>query len=220
MEHMRNQVGLDMIGAQPAAGDVSSTGWRQQLPVLVGRRVVLRELRASDAASLHALLATEEVARFISAPPTTVEGFERFIAWTHRQRAAGSYVCFAVTVSGFDTAVGIVQIRQLEASFGTAEGGAAIGSAFWGSGVFQESAELALDFAFDTLGTHRIEARATVLNGRGNGALVKLGAVQEGVLHGSFVCGGKYLDQALYAILEAEWRASRRLSEFTPARVN
>jgi ribosomal-protein-alanine N-acetyltransferase len=209
-----------MAGFQPAAGDVSTTDWRQQLPVLSGRQVVLRELRASDAASLHALLATEEVARFISSPPTTVEGFERFIAWTHRQRAAGSYVCFAVTVSGFDTAVGIIQIRQLEASFGTAEWGFAIGSAFWGSGVFQESAELALGFGFDTLGIHRVEARAAVLNGRGNGALLKLGAVQEGVLRSSFLCRGEYLDQALYAILETDWRASHRLSELSAARVH
>ena len=69
--------------------------WRQALPVLTGSMVTLRELRLSDAPSLLAMLSTEEVARFISPPPTTVEGFERFIAWTHRERAAGNYVCFA-----------------------------------------------------------------------------------------------------------------------------
>ena len=60
---------------------VVSTDWRQGLPTLRGRQVVLRELRASDAASLFALLTTEEVARFISPPPSTVAGFERFIDW-------------------------------------------------------------------------------------------------------------------------------------------
>ena len=78
---------------------------------------------ASDAASLCALLTTEEVSRFISPPPTTVEGFERFISWTLRQRVAGTYVCYAVTLRGFDTAIGIIQVRQLEAGFGTAEWG-------------------------------------------------------------------------------------------------
>jgi ribosomal-protein-alanine N-acetyltransferase len=197
-----------------------SNDWRTGLPALNGRRVALRELRASDAVSLHALLATEEVARFISEPPTTVEGFEQFIAWTHRQREAGSYVCFAITALGFDTAVGIVQIRQLGASFETAEWGFAIGSAFWGSGAFQECAELALAFGFDTLGIHRLEARAAVLNGRGNGALLKLGAVQEGVLRKSIRCHGEYLDQALYALLEADWRASRRPGERSGSRVH
>src|SRR5262249_9793139 len=150
-----------------------SSDWREGLPTLSAGQVVLRELHASDAASLFALLTTDEVSRFISPPPSTLEGFEKFIAWTLRQRAEGRYICFAVTLKGFDTAIGIFQVRQLEGGFQNAEWGFAIGSAFWGTGVFGASAELVMDFAFDTLGVHRLEARAAVFNGRGNGALVK-----------------------------------------------
>ena len=198
-----------MVEEQPAAGQVISSDWQRQLPVLTGQTVTLRELRTSDAASLFAMLTTEEVSRFISPPPTTVEGFERFIAWTHRQRTAGSYACFAVTVQGFDTAIGIFQVRELEPGFGAAEWGFAIGSPFWGTGAFQEGAELVLGFAFETLGVHRLEARCAVRNGRGNGALKKIGAVQEGVLRKAFLKNGEYLDQALYAIVEDDWRASK-----------
>jgi ribosomal-protein-alanine N-acetyltransferase len=189
----------------PAPAAVLSSDWRTGLPVLMGAQVVLRELRASDAASLFALLTAEEVARFISPPPTTVEGFERFIAWTLRQRAVGSYVCFAVTLLGSDTAVGIFQVRQLEPGFGMAEWGFALGSAFWGSGVFQDSATLVLDFAFGTLGVHRLEARAAVQNGRGNGALLKMGAVPEGRLRQSFLRHGQCHDQVLYGLLAEDW---------------
>jgi RimJ/RimL family protein N-acetyltransferase len=188
------------------ASEITTSDWRQNLPVLTSQQVVLRELRLSDAASLFAMLTTEEVSRFISPPPSTVEGFERFIAWTHRQRASGTYVCFAVTLKGFDTAVGIFQVRELEAGFGTAEWGFAIGSPFWGTGVFQEGATLVADFAFGVLGVHRLEARAAVRNGRGNAALQKIGAVQEAVLRKSFLRNGEYLDQVLYAIVEDEWR--------------
>jgi [ribosomal protein S5]-alanine N-acetyltransferase len=173
--------------------------------VLTGAQVVLRELRASDAAALFAMLTSEEVARFISPPPTSVDGFERFIAWTLRQRSVGSYVCFAVTVAGSDTAVGIFQVRQLEPGFGTAEWGFALGAAFWGTGVFQDGATLVLDFAFGTLGVHRLEARAAVKNGRGNGALLKMGAVAEGRLRKSFLRHGQFLDQVLYALLDEDW---------------
>ena len=59
--------------AAPAIdADVVTTDWRQRLPVLSGLGVTLRELRESDAASLCALLTTEEVSRFISPPPSTV----------------------------------------------------------------------------------------------------------------------------------------------------
>jgi RimJ/RimL family protein N-acetyltransferase len=192
------------------ASAVVSTDWKQGLPVLCGSQVVLRELRASDAASLFTLLTTEEVARFISPPPTTVEGFEKFIAWTIRQRTAGTYACFAVTLKGYDTAIGIFQVRETEPGFGTAEWGFAIGSAFWGTGVFRQGAELVLEFVFETLGVHRLEARAAVLNGRGNGALHKVGAVQEGVLRKSFLRDGRYLDQVLYAIVDDDWRVMRK----------
>ena len=205
MEKMPYRPELDTV-QMPTADQVTTTDWQQRLPVLAGRQVVLRELRTSDAPSLLAMLTTEEVSRFISPPPTTLEGFERFIAWTHRMRTAGTYACFAVTVQGYDTAIGIFQVRELEPGFGAAEWGFAIGSEFWGTGVFQEGAELVLTFAFDTLGVHRLEARCAVQNGRGNGALRKIGAVQEGLLRKSFLKNGEYLDQMLFAILEEDWR--------------
>jgi ribosomal-protein-alanine N-acetyltransferase len=177
--------------------------------VLTGKTVVLRELRLSDAAALHALLSTEEVSRFISPPPTTVDGFERFIAWTLHQRIAGAYVCYAITLKGYDTAIGIIQIRARDLDFGTAEWGFAIGSAFWGTGVFGASAELVLDFVFGTLEAHRLEARASLQNRRGQGALLKLGAVKEGVLRNALRRGNEVFDQALYTILDEEWRAHR-----------
>jgi [ribosomal protein S5]-alanine N-acetyltransferase len=206
---------LDLRVMQPSVGQVVTSDWQRGLPVLTGEHVRLRELRASDAPSLFSLLTTQEVARFISPPPSTVEGFEKFIAWTLRQRTAGTYACFAVTLKGFDTAIGIFQVRETEPGFGTAEWGFAIGSPFWGTGVFEESAQLVLEFAFDTLDVHRLEARAAVRNGRGTGALLKLGAVPEGVLRKSFLRNGEYLDQVLYAIVEDDWRASRDTSAQT-----
>jgi ribosomal-protein-serine acetyltransferase len=114
-----------------------------------------------------------------------------------------------VTVGGSDTAIGIFQLRQLEPGFGSAEWGFAIGSPFWGTGVFKEGAELMVNFAFDVVGVHRLEARAAVRNGRGNGALRKMGAVQEGVLRKSFLKDGEYLDQVLWTILEEDWRQAK-----------
>jgi ribosomal-protein-alanine N-acetyltransferase len=211
MEKMPYQVELDTHVFNAPAEHVISSDWKQGLPVLGSNRVILRELRASDAASLFALLTTEEVARFISPPPTSVEGFAKFIAWTLRQRTAGTYACFAVTLKGFDTAIGIFQVREMEPGFGTAEWGFAIGSPFWGTGVFNEGADLVIEFAFETLGVHRLEARAAVLNGRGNGALLKCGGVQECVLRKSFLRDGQYLDQVLYSIIDSDWRASTDL---------
>ena len=197
------------LATRPVSSATTTSDWKQALPVLMGSMVTLRELRISDATSLLAMLSCEEVARFISPPPTTVEGFERFIAWTQRERAAGNYACYAVVPHGMDAAVGIFQVRQLEPGFGTAEWGFAVGSGFWGTGVFMDGARMVIDFAFDTIGTHRLEARAAILNGRGNGALRKIGAMQEGILRKSFLHNGQYLDQALWTILDEDWKSQR-----------
>ena len=64
-----------------------------------------------------------------------------------------------------------------------------------------------LKFVFDEVGVHRLEARAVVQNGRGNGALKKIGAIQEGLLRKSFEKNGERLDQALWTILAEDWNA-------------
>jgi N-acetyltransferase len=211
MENMPFQPALQRAEtlATPSALTPTTSNWRRSLPLLSSAHVTLRELRIEDAASLLSMLSTDEVARFISPPPTTVEGFERFIAWAIRERESGNYACFAVVPDGLSTAVGLFQLRALESGFATAEWGFAIGSGFWGTGVFIESARLVLDFAFDMVGVHRLEARASLANGRGNGALRKIGAVQEGVLRRSFFRGGAYHDQVLWSILTDDWRLQR-----------
>ena len=107
------------------------------------------------------------------------------------------------------TAVGLFQLRSLEPGFGSCEWGFALGSQFWGTGLFVEGARAILNFGVDVLGAQRFEARAAVANGRGNGALRKIGAVQEGVLRRSFLRNGQYHDQVLWSILAEDWRLQR-----------
>ena len=189
----------------------TSADWRQALPMLQGAGFQLRELRRSDAASLFAMLTTEEVARFITPPPTSVEGFERFIDYAHHRRSQGEFACFAVVPEGLDAAVGIFQLRALDAEFSTAEWGFALGSAFWGRGLFRKGAELVMGFAFDQVGVNRLEARAMAANDRGNGALRKMGARKEGVLRQSMAKGGCLHDAHLWAIVERDWRQANGL---------
>ena len=185
---------------------MKTTDWRRALPVLQAGAVTLRELQLSDAPSLLEMLTTHEVARFISPPPTSVEAFERFIDWTHRERAAGRYICFGIVPAGLDQAIGIIQVRTLAPGFDIAEWGFAMGSSFWGTGIFQEAAKQVLAFVFTDVGTHRLEARSAVRNGRGNGALQKLGATREAVLRKSFLRDGIHHDQVIWSICQDDWR--------------
>jgi RimJ/RimL family protein N-acetyltransferase len=209
MEKFPYQPELERAATLATPSTATTSDWRVSLPVLAEANFTLRELRVEDAPALLAMLSTEEVSRFISPPPTTIEGFELFIAWTLREREKGNYICYGVVPAGMTTAVGLFQLRALEAGFGSCEWGFALGSQFWGTDLFVEGAKAVLNFGVDVLGAQRFEARAAVANGRGNGALRKIGAVQEGILRRSFLRNGQYHDQVLWSILAEDWRLQR-----------
>lgn len=184
--------------------ELQEPDWWRQVPVIVGPTVRVREVEACDAEALFELLTDSRVTQYISSPPPTVCAFEGFIEWAHRQREAGTCICFGVVPDGLRQAVGLVQVRALEPKFQIAEWGFALGAPFWSTGIFQEAAVLVAQFAFNTIGVKRLEARAVVDNGRGNRALEKLGAKGEAELRKAF---NRTYTQFLWAMVSDEWTA-------------
>ena len=191
------------------AGGSIPFAWHFGLPTIHGEKATLREVRAGDAPALLAMLTTDEVAEFVSPLPRTVDGFEGFIAEAHQDRMRGNSFCFGIVPEGYDDAMGLFQVRQLEPGFCSAEWGFAIGSPFWGRGIFVEGAKAVIDFSFGVVGAQRLEARSIASNGRGNAALRKVGALQEGTLRRSFQRNGRYFDQILWSILKDDWRQTK-----------
>jgi len=179
--------------------------WREGLPDLVGDRVTLRELRVSDAPTLHAELTTPQTRRFVWAPPPSIAAFERFIQWAHTERATGRYICYATVLRGEEHACSVFELRQLQPGFLRGEFGFVITPRLWANGVFVEAARILLDFAFNQVNVHRIEARAAVNNEEGNAAMEQLGARREGMLEEAFWQDDRFIDQYLWAILDSRW---------------
>jgi ribosomal-protein-alanine N-acetyltransferase len=169
--------------------------------VLATDRMVLRGLVAADAPSLLENISDAQVLRYLAAAPSTVDGFRRFIRWTQRERRRGTHVCYGVVPRGTGRVAGIIQVWPVERDFSVAEWGFVLGRNHWGSGLFVDAASLFLTFTFDWLGVQRLEARAVDLNGRGNGALRKLGATREGVLRSAFQGEHARFDHVMWSIL-------------------
>ena len=207
-------------GQEPSASPVPTAigsavdpdDWRRALPTLTGSMVTLREVGTTDEPALHAALTTGDVTRFVPPLFPTVDAVARFIVAAQRRRAAGECACFAVVPRNSELAVGWFQVRSLEPGFKTAEWAFALAVEYWGTGVFVDGARLTLDFVFAAIGAHRLEARVAAENGRGNGALRKMGAVRECELRGSFLQNGEYLDQRLWTILVEEWHQGRAVT--------
>lgn len=191
--------------------------WREGLPVLTGALGTLREIETADALPLFGLLTGDEAARFVAPWPSTIEGFASLLQQARDDRRRGAAMTYAMVAAGGTDACGLVQVRAIEPGFNTALWTFALGSPYWGTGLFAESAALVLRLLFDDIGVRRLEARTAAVNGRGNGALRKIGAVREARLRRSFVRSGACHDEVLWSLLADDWR---RLCFGAPTRVH
>ena len=179
--------------------------WRDELPTLASRAVTLRELVAHDLGALVDLLSIGDASRFGVEEPVSDAATHGFIERAQHDRAAGRSFTYAIVPGTAHALVGVIQVRQLDPAFEVAECEATLAPSARGTGVFLEAARLVGSFAFGSVGAHRLEARVLLQNGRANGALRKLGAVQEGILRRSVRRGAEYFDQVLWSMLREDW---------------
>jgi RimJ/RimL family protein N-acetyltransferase len=180
--------------------------WRQVLPTLTASTVTLREPWAQDLRVLVELLSLPDASRFGVGDTVTELGVQKLIDRVRRERSTGLSFTYAITLGATRLVVGLVQVRQLDQGFEAAECDMTLAPSARGTMAFVETARLVGSFAFGTIGMHRIESRVLTQNGRANGALRKMGAVQEGVLRRSVHRGGDYRDQVLWSLLKEDWR--------------
>ena len=184
---------------------MTGADWQAALPTLTSRTVTLREVTAHDVSALVDLLSIADACRFGLDYPVTELAVHQFIERAQRERAAGLAFTYGVLVNAGRTFGGALQGRRLDPAFEAAEWEGTLAPSARGTGAFLEAARLVGSFAFRSLGTHRLEARVLLHNGRANSALRKLGAVQEGILRRSARRAGEYVDQVLWSVLKDDW---------------
>jgi RimJ/RimL family protein N-acetyltransferase len=85
--------------------------------------------------------------------------------------------------------------------------GYALGIDYRGRGYATEAAEGLMEYAFSSLGLHRIQATTSADNPDSYKVMERLGMRREGHLREATVRDGQWVDELIYAILEPEWRA-------------
>jgi RimJ/RimL family protein N-acetyltransferase len=144
------------------------------LPVLVRDAIRLREVDLSDSAALTALFQIPEVAEHLDPPPATAADFGRWIALSQARRAEGRAACYTL-ITGNDEITGLFMALRFEER-DTAEIGFAMAPHLWGTGVFETTIGVYLDFLFNEWGVKTLVGKTQVRNARALGAMRKLGA--------------------------------------------
>ena len=109
-----------------------------------------------------------------------------------------------------DTLVGGIGLSNLRRGVAeTASLGYWVGEPFAQQGYMTAALPLVLDFAFDRLRLHRIEAACLPTNIPSRSLLARAGFRQEGYARQYLCIEGKWQDHLLFAILRADWGGSQ-----------
>jgi RimJ/RimL family protein N-acetyltransferase len=176
-----------------------------RLPTLEAERVRLRWLDADDAPALFDVFSDTEVARYLSRPAwTDVAAARELIEAIDDSFARRDLFQWGIARRDTDRIVGTCTLAAVDAAHGRAELGYALARSSWGEGIAREAVQRLLDFAFDGLGLHRIEAGVDSRNARSIALLENLGFQREGRLRERWHVQGERCDGLFFGLLRRE----------------
>jgi len=174
-------------------------------------RLRLRHFTDSDLALFMAYRNDPEVARYqgwegISEPEARVFLQEQKEV---QPGVPGQWFQIAVELKETGMLVGDCALKMEEHDERQAEIGYTLSRAYQGRGIASEAVSCVLEYAFVTLGLHRVIAITACENAASVALLERLGLRREGHFRQDVWLKGKWRDEFLYAMLREEWRSTR-----------
>lgn len=185
---------------------------------LVGRVVRLDPVTLDDTPGLYAVWSDPEVYRhgFLMSDRLTDEAQARAAVQVQQAARPGrtAYTVRLVGDSGLGaagTVVGTSSLGDVEVATEQVHlGWTTYGSRWWGAAVNPEAKLLLLSHVFEDCGFGRVRIQTDVVNERSQAAILRLGAVREGVLRRLVRrADGSWRDTVVYSILRDEWPGVR-----------
>lgn len=179
------------------------------LPTLQGPRVHLRMLAPADVLALFAIYSDPQVMRYWSnAPYAAIEQAQAKFEELDRGNRAGEFFSWAIAGNRDDAMLGTCSLFEISQPHRRASLGYALGSAYWGHGYAIEATRLAVEYAFGTLGLHRIEADVDPRNTSSLRLMGRLGFAREGVLRERWHVAGETQDSLICGLLARDYAAT------------
>lgn len=178
-------------------------------------RLVLRHLLPSDAAVMFAYRSHPEVTRHQTWEPQAEDEVGSFI--DHLQSRSvdlpGAWYQVGIALRASRDLIGDCGLHPLESDPRMVEIGITLAPAFQSQGYAAEALRGLLGFLFAGLGKHRVIASVDPRNGRSMALFERVGFRREALLVQSLMFKGEWVDEAIFAMLKAEW--DHRLEPWT-----
>ncbi|KUZ43968.1 GNAT family N-acetyltransferase [Burkholderia territorii] len=184
--------------------DVSSSA---EQPTLVGERIMLRPLDASDR---QALLDAAADGRLWNLKVTVVPGedtVDAYIDAALQGRAAGTVMPFAIVDRASGRVIGSTRFWKIDRNNRKLEiGHTWLSESAQRTHANTEAKWLLLSYAFDTLHCVRVQFTTDELNEKSRAAILRLGAKQEGIVrHERIMPDGRKRNSVRFSIIDDEW---------------
>jgi RimJ/RimL family protein N-acetyltransferase len=174
-------------------------------------RLTLRPFEEGDFDSLYAMQSDAEVARWLYEEPRNAEETRKLLAVKiagSAFRSEGDWLSAAVVERETGALVGDVALNWRSEQHKTGELGFIFMPGHQGKGYATEAARAILDWAFATIGLHRVVGRTEVRNTASARVLEKLGMRLEAQLVENEWVKGEWQSELAYAILAREWQVA------------
>ena len=176
-------------------------------PTLTTPRLRLRRFVDADAPRVQLLAGDAAVAEpTLHIPHPYPDGVaEAWIAGQAQEWAESRRAVWAITRKDDGLLLGTIDLffRLARHQAGT---GYWVGREYWGQGVATEALGAVIEWGFDALGLHRIEASHLTRNPASGRVMAKAGMRLEGTQRESVMWRGRFEDMALWAVLASDPR--------------
>jgi RimJ/RimL family protein N-acetyltransferase len=165
----------------------------------------LRPSAITDVEAMFAMLSDPESMQYWSDQPiSTLDEAVQVLMKDLDSDAKGNSMCWAVTHKEQNEMIGKVILFQFSKENQRAEIGYLLDRKYWRQGVMLQALGAVIEFAFNTLDLHRIEADVDSENIPSIGLLEKLGFEREGLFRDRWRVYGEWQDSIMLALIKQE----------------
>ncbi|BCY29474.1 GNAT family N-acetyltransferase [Flavobacterium okayamense] len=175
-------------------------------PNLQSERLTFRKLKDSDAPEILKLRGDKETMKFIPRPfATSLEDALNHIKIINEKIKENADINWAVTEKGNNKCIGIMGFYRTQPENYRTELGYMILPEYWGKGYVTEAVKTLLNYAFNTLNFHSIEAVIDSRHIASEKVLIKNGFRKEAHFKEDFFYNNEFSDTVKYGILKREF---------------
>ena len=173
---------------------------------LIGKQIILREFKKSDAEDLQKNINDKNVVRFTTniPHPYSIKDAYKFFRKLKRNREVETI--FGILLKNSEEIVGGIGLHKIDRKNKNAELEYWLGKKYWGHGIATEAVGLVLDLVFKKWKFHRIYANTFHKNIASQKVLKKIGFKLEDRMREKWWRGNQWHDILNFGILKREYK--------------